>query len=160
MLANAVGTLKSNDTLSLNEYYITYYLGKDVHPIRGVTLKQIIEHGWGTSLHKAQVLIDCMHQGYSLCVAVPAIERIWAWWDNSYAEFCNAEQEAIINPVYIICYIDECGTEHEQDHEFPNKEHAIGFCQGVFKGREGLVSGITMTGSDGTDEDGSTMGIY
>ena len=73
---------------------------------------------------------------------------------------CTYHQYRPANHVYTICYIDECGTEHEQDHEFPNKEYAIGFCHGVFKGREGLVSGITMTGSDGTDEDGSTMGIF
>lgn len=159
-LNGVAGTGKGYAMLSLNEHYMKFYAGREVHRWHGATLDKLIVHGWSAGLCKEQVLIDCMNHGYALCVAEPAIERVWKWWDDSYAEYCKAEQEAIANPVYTICYIDECGTEHERDHEFPNKEHAIGFCQGMFKGREDLVSGITLTGSDGTDEDGSTMGIY
>lgn len=61
---------------------------------------------------------------------------------------------------YTIAYIDECGTEHEKDHEFTSKKAAVIYCRNLFDGRQDLVSGITLTGSDGTDEDGSTMGIY
>lgn len=94
-LNGVAGTCKGYAMLSLNEHYMKFYAGKDVRPIRGVTMNKIIVHGWSAGLCKQQVLIDCVHQGYSLCVAEPAIECIWKWWDNSYAEFCKAEQEAV-----------------------------------------------------------------
>lgn len=76
----------------LNDYYLRYYSGKDARPIRGVTMKMIIEHSWSAGICKEQTLIDCMIQGYALCVAGPAIERIWAWWDASYAEYCKTQE--------------------------------------------------------------------
>ena len=78
--------------LNLNDHYVMFYLGKEVRPVRGATLKMIIEHAWGAGICKEQAIIDCMHQGFALCVTEPAVERIWAWWDNSYAEYCKTQE--------------------------------------------------------------------
>lgn len=78
--------------LSLNEHYMKFYAGKEVHRWRGATLDKLIVHGWSAGFCKEQVLIDCMNHGYALCVAEPAIERIWKWWDNSYTEYMKSQE--------------------------------------------------------------------
>lgn len=91
-LNGVAGTGKGYAMLSLNEHYMKFYAGKEVRVWRGAPLNRLIVHGWSAGLSKEQVIIDCMIHGYALCVVEPAIERIWAWWDASYVEYCKTQE--------------------------------------------------------------------
>lgn len=77
-----------------NLHFLTYYVGVNRRQAvnRRHTLLQIINHGW--VLGRDQTLLDCIGQGFSLCVAKPLIDQIHGELDRSYAEY---EAECLAN---------------------------------------------------------------
>lgn len=72
----------------LNQFYVRHYLGRPVFISHGAKLESIAAHAWGTGICYEQAVIDCMQHGYALCIAKPAVLRVWARWDASYAAYC------------------------------------------------------------------------
>lgn len=59
------------------------FLAQSAWP-RGTLMKVIIEDGWSRGLHFQQTLHECIQQGYSACVASPAIMANWKKEDATY----------------------------------------------------------------------------
>lgn len=77
---------------SINEYYLKYYLNKPALVSRHVKMATIVDHAWGAGLSSAQTVIDCMNNGFSMCISIPYIKQRWARIDKEYAAHC-AEME-------------------------------------------------------------------
>lgn len=50
-------------------------------------LAVIIIDGWSRGLRLEQTLMECSQAGYGMCIAEPAIHRIWEQWDSELAAF-------------------------------------------------------------------------
>lgn len=82
---------------AINDHYVRYYLNHDACISRHVTIEQIASHSWGAALPIEQTAIHCMQNGFALCIAMPAIRRIWDRWDADYLAHCEAEALLEIN---------------------------------------------------------------
>ncbi|QKE56014.1 hypothetical protein FCMLKIFP_00070 [Pseudomonas phage Ka3] len=60
-----------------------------------------------------------------------------------------AKIHAALIKSYNLSWIDECGTEHEEDFYCLSDEGAIERVQHAVRGCEGLVSCITLVGEEG-----------
>jgi len=59
-----------------------------VYP-RHTKMETIIVDGWGHGFYPEQTLHECVASGFSMCIAEPAIKRIWAAWDAEYRATCE-----------------------------------------------------------------------